>query len=597
MIRAAKAAVDHEQAPVRANGLLALGGVHGRVSVHDMPRTRGHAELRHDGIAHRLVLGQLEIGVHGLDPAIRVVNVGALEGLDQTAARRGLHADPEVPHPVERVLVALAPGTTRDLIAEVEVIAAATPGTQAVHARERAILVQRDATVEQQVVIAHQIHGTVAVEELDMATQVVGARELRHELLDDPRLLGRELIGMLRVERREIARGKLVHRAIVQLDSPRLDVDALEQQSVVHVEAPVAHDDLPLELEQQDVHGLRQRRELGSQAGYAIGNRLVGALGKRYELTQGDTVVVLQDLEIAVAQVVAQNRDDARRLTGGRAHPQQVVIAPLDIQRVVLHQAVHDLGGPAAAVEDIAHQMQMVDDQPLDEIGQRADKVLACIGLQDRRDNALVIAHAVVVLIGVRVQQLVDDVGVIAWDGLADLGARVTAGQGTRHHQQALEHDLVPARRRDVLQMRERELLMRVVDEGAQVALFLLGELVAEDIVHVLAHHARAVVEDMQERLVFTVQVAHEMLGALGQVEDCLQVDDLGEHRLLRGKMLREQAQVLERLVGAGDHDAAPPFCWTADTCFQVTTPHQPAPRRQSGTGAKLRMDAKKPPR
>ncbi len=83
-----------------------------------------------------------------------------------------------------------------------------------------------------------------------------------------------------------------------------------------------------------------------------------------------------------------------------------------------------------------------------------------------------------------------------------------------------------------MLQMRERELLMRVVDEGAQVALFLLGELVAEDIVHVLAHHARAGVEDMQERLVFTVQVAHEMLGALGQVEECLQVDDLGEHRV-----------------------------------------------------------------
>ncbi len=248
---------------------------------------------------------------------------------------------------------------------------------------------------------------------------VVSARDLRHELLDDPRLLGSELIGMLRVDRGKIALGKLVYRAVVQFDGPRLDVDALEQQPVVHVEAPVAHDDLPLELEQQDVHGLRQRRELGSQAGRAIGNRLVGApvvhveapvahddlpleleqqdvhglrqrrelgsqagraignrlvgaLGKRHKLAQGDAVVVLQDLEIAVAQVVAQNRDDARRLTGGRAHPQQVVIAPLDIQRVVLHQAVHDLGRPAAAVEDIAHQMQMVDDQALDEIGQRA---------------------------------------------------------------------------------------------------------------------------------------------------------------------------------------------------------------------------------
>lgn len=48
----------------------------------------------------------------------------------------------------------------------------------------------------------------------------------------------------------------------------------------------------------------------------------------------------------------------------------------------------------------------------------------------------------------------------------------------------------------------------------AEVRLLLLGERVAEDVVNVLPYHARAVVQDVQERLVLAVQVAHEMLGA-----------------------------------------------------------------------------------
>ena len=80
---------------------------------------------------------------------------------------------------------------------------------------------------------------------------------------------------------------------------------------------------------------------------------------------------------------------------------------------------------------------------------------------------------------------------------------------------------------------------MRVVDQRAQVGA-LPGAHVLKDKVDVLAHHARAVVEDVHERLVLAVHVAHKVLGALGQVEDRLQVDDLGEHRLLVGKLLGE---------------------------------------------------------
>ena len=94
---------------------------------------------------------------------------------------------------------------------------------------------------------------------------------------------------------------------------------------------------------------------------------------------------------------------------------------------MVGEQTVHNLGRAAAAVEDVAHQVQVVDGQALDERGERLNKVVGAGGLQDGLHDALVIAHAIVVLVRVRVQQLVDDIGVIARDGLTHLGARVAA--------------------------------------------------------------------------------------------------------------------------------------------------------------------------
>ena len=70
---------------------------------------------------------------------------------------------------------------------------------------------------------------------------------------------------------------------------------------------------------------------------------------------------------------------------------------------MVGEQTVHNLGRAAAAVEDVAHQVQVVDGQALDERGERLDKVVGACGLQDGLHDALVIAHTIVVLVRMRV--------------------------------------------------------------------------------------------------------------------------------------------------------------------------------------------------
>ena len=136
-------------------------------------------------------------------------------------------------------------------------------------------------------------------------------------------------------------------------------VDLVEQQAVGHVELGVALDNLALELKEQDVNGLDRRADRLAGG--------IGGVGEGDKLAQRDAVVVLENLVVVIAQVVAQHRGDAGGLAGGGAHPQQIVVTPLNVERMIGEQAVHNLGRAAAAVEDVAHQMQVVDGEALDE--------------------------------------------------------------------------------------------------------------------------------------------------------------------------------------------------------------------------------------
>ena len=167
------------------------------------------------------------------------------------------------------------------------------------------------------------------------------------------------------------------------------------------------------------------------------------------------------------------------------------------------------------------------------------------------------ITHTIVVLVRMRVQQLVDDVGVIARDGLTHLGARIAARKRAGNHNELVEHGLVPGGRVLALAADQLDLLARVVDERAQLALFVKGERVAKDLVDMFAHDTRAVVEDVHKGFVLAVHVAHKMLGAFGQVENGREIDDLGKRGLLGRKLSRQQAQILKvlRVAIECDHE------------------------------------------
>ena len=68
----------------------------------------------------------------------------------------------------------------------------------------------------------------------------------------------------------------------------------------------------------------------------------------------------------------------------------------------------------------------------------------------------------------------------------------------------------------------------------------------------------------MDKGLVFTVQVAHKMFGALGQLEQGLGADDLTGGGRLRGVIPCQQGEIFQMipdLLVFGAHDILRPIC------------------------------------
>ena len=228
---------------------------------------------------------------------------------------------------------------------------------------------------------------------------------------------------------------------------------------------------------------------------------------------------------------------------------------------MVVHQHVQDGVRPLAAVKDVPHDVQMVHRQPLNQAGQGNDEVVSLLELEQGVDDLLVVEQLVVVLVALGMQQLVQDVAVGRRHRLAHLGAGVFGGKQLCQVDQALQHKAVPLLAAAPLLPDLFELFLRVVDQCAQAGTLHRGQRLGKQYVHLFPDDAGGIVEDVLEGLIFPVQIAHKVLGAFGQIEDCLQVDDFGADLLPGRIFFRQQAQEFDAV--AYHVHGTPPFFYS----------------------------------
>ena len=265
---------------------------------------------------------------------------------------------------------------------------------------------------------------------------------------------------------------------------------------------------------------------------------------KRRQRQQVDAVAVLQRCEVGVAQTQAQHVADAGVVARGSTHPQHVVIAPLDVPRLVAAHHVHDDVRPRSAVVDVAQDVQLVDGQPLYDVTQGADEV---VGAPRRDDGVHDDRHVgrLVLVVGTLVQQLLNDVRELLRQRLAHLRARVLRRHVAAHLHQLVNRQVVPVVHILLCRLDELQFLFGVVDQRAQLLLLRLAYRVAENLTHLALDVARRVLQHVLEGLVLAVNVGQEVLRTLRQVHDSLQVDYFLRRVGYCRERLRQQSQVV----------------------------------------------------
>lgn len=104
--------------------------------------------------------------------------------------------------------------------------------------------------------------------------------------------------------------------------------------------------------------------------------------------------------------------------------------------------------------------------------------------------------------------------------------------------------------------MDEFKLLLRIVYECTEVALLFRGErgdafskhrtISREKLGNTTFDTTRSIAEHMEESLVLTMEISEEMLSRFWQIENGLEIDDLGGHLRDIGKLMSEKAQIAE---------------------------------------------------
>ena len=252
-----------------------------------------------------------------------------------------------------------------------------------------------------------------------MFLQLFADTERVVKFLHEVGLVGRQRIGLTGVDRGEVTALHLVFLTIDQANTLGV-IDVIEHTTIRHLplRATVIDGSFLLELYDRNslmhlgcqLAGLVVHTVAWQYHGYELfaGVVLVCFESKRGQWYQVDAVF-LDGCEVGISQAQTQHVADTGVVASRGSHPENVVVAPLDIPRVILSEGIHDDVCPRASVVDVAQDMQLVDGKALDDVADSDDEVVSPACRYDGIDDDVHIGR--LVMIGKTfVKQLFDDI-------------------------------------------------------------------------------------------------------------------------------------------------------------------------------------------
>ena len=279
----------------------------------------------------------------------------------------------------------LCPGVFDDHVGVIHQALAGVPHSAVAHACKLAVLGHRYAAVIEKISVAAQICAADAVDEIHVAVQRPAVSEKVNVFVYEVYLIVIEAVRIIAVDRRPLVCIEGVH-TVVEDDGVIFKVAALEHKARIHPVAGVAQDDSALELEAQGVE--RDADVFLRRLAVVFAREIIQRL-ERY------TIAPLEKIRVSVIERYPEHCEDARGTSGGRPQPENIVVAPLNVDIRVLHKSVEQSRRLGAAIEYIADDVQLIDGKALYDIRKRRYNVVSGTGGYDRLQNSVVIAHLI----------------------------------------------------------------------------------------------------------------------------------------------------------------------------------------------------------
>ena len=234
---------------------------------------------------------------------------------------------------------------------------------------------------------------------------------------------------------------------------------------------------------------------------------------------------------------------DAAALAERSAHPHDVMIAPLNIDRMMIDKGFHNRIGMRATVVNVAYDVQSLNGQTLNQPAQRLNECRPPTSSHNSVDDSGVICLFIKVT-RIGVHKLFDDVREVFRQGFANAGTSVFTRSAFTNGNQTRQHFSVPHSLIRNLRKLQTGFLPGVINQRCERALFFLRKLIAKHVIDLQANRARTISKDMGERLIFAMNIGSEEFRALRQIKNRAQIYNLGGRFCDRGKRARKKFEI-----------------------------------------------------
>ena len=287
---------------------------------------------------------------------------------------------------------------------------------------ETAIFIQRHGSVIEKIGIGNQIHSTIRKQTAHVLLQLLTIHKRIVNLVHKFPFFFSQTIRIGRIYSREICVTQRIFFAFVHKNSA-FKVYLFQQLPVAHSKLRTAVYNFGFQLELDDSDRLMH---LCYQAQSLLIVIAVGEIhlrhknstriicisihGESCQRQQIDSITVFKSTQIAITHGHTYHIGYATIIAGSGSHPQNIMVAPLNVEVMIIAQSIHDDVCSGTTVVYIAYDMKRINRQPLNQITHGYNKVIRPLGRDNGTDNDIDIS----MLVGLDsrlMQQLLNDIG------------------------------------------------------------------------------------------------------------------------------------------------------------------------------------------